>query len=117
MLMTENAQTNQRMLLAIVTSPDSENVENALLQIGYAFARLPSVGGLLRERNVTFLIGYPENETVKLRQLLQETAGRRIGYVSPVLDNLPMGSLIPTEVQIGGVTVFDLKIDHYEEIG
>ena len=34
-----------------------------------------------------------------------------------MLDNLPMGSLIPTEVQIGGVTVLDLKIEHYEEIG
>ncbi len=115
--MSENAQTNQRMLLAIVTGPDSDNVENALEQMGYAFAGLPSVGGLLRERNVTFLIGCPENETGQLRQLLQDVAGRRIGYVSPVLDNLPMGSLIPTEVQIGGVTIFDLDIEHYEEIG
>ncbi len=115
--MSENAQTNQRMLLAIVTGPDSDNVANALEQRTYAFAKLPSVGGLLRERNVTFLIGCPENETDHLRQLLEEVAGRRIGYVSPVLDNLPMGSLIPTEVQIGGITILNLKIDHYEEIG
>ena len=53
----------------------------------------------------------------QLRKLLQDVAGRRIGYVSPVLDNLPMGSFIPAEVQIGGVIVLDLKIDHYEEIG
>lgn len=115
--MTENAQTHQKMLLAIVTGPDSDNVENALEKTSYTFAKLPSVGGLLRERSVTFLISCPETETDQLRQLLQETAGRRIGYVSPVLDNLPMGSLIPTEVQIGGVTVLDLKIEHYEEIG
>lgn len=115
--MSEIAETNQKMLLAIVTGPDSDNVEGALAQTGYSFARLPSVGGLLRERNVTFLIGCPENETDQLRKLLQEVAGRRIGYVSPVLDNLPMGSLIPTEVQIGGVTVLDLRIEHYEEIG
>ena len=116
-MMPETSQTNQRMLLAIVTSPDSDNVENALLQTGYSFARLPSVGGLLRERNVTFLSGCPEHETDQLRKLLQDVAGRRIGYVSPVLDNLPMGSFIPAEVQIGGVIVLDLKIDHYEEIG
>ncbi|HPR35645.1 MAG TPA: cyclic-di-AMP receptor [Anaerolineaceae bacterium] len=115
--MSENAQTNQRMLLAIVTGPDSENVENALAKAAFPFAKLPSVGGLLRERNVTFLIGCPGEETDHLRQMLQEVAGRRIGYVSPVLDNLPMGSLIPTEVQIGGVTIFDLDIEHYEEIG
>ena len=115
--MTDNAQSNQRMLMAIVTGPDSDNVENALSKTAYPFAKLPSVGGLLRERNVTFLIGCPESETAQLRQLLQEVAGRRIGYVSPVLDNLPMGSLIPTEVQIGGVTIFDLDIEHYEEIG
>ncbi len=83
----------------------------------YPFAKLPSVGGLLRERNVTFLIGCPEEETDQLRKLLQDVAGRRIGYVAPVIDNLPMGSLIPTEVQIGGVTIFDLEIEHYEEIG
>ena len=70
-MMPETSQTNQRMLLAIVTSPDSDNVENALLQTGYSFARLPSVGGLLRERNVTFLIGCPEHETDQLRKLLQ----------------------------------------------
>jgi len=115
--MTENAQTNQRMLLAIITSPDSENVENALAKTGYPFGKLPSVGGLLRERSVTFLIGCPEEETDQLCQILQDVAGRRIGYVSPVLDNLPMGSLIPTEVQIGGVTIFNLEIEHYEEIG
>jgi uncharacterized protein YaaQ len=115
--MSENAQTNQRMLLAIVTGPDSENVENTLTKTMHPFAKLPSVGGLLRERNVTFLIGCPEEETDQLRQLLQDVAGRRIGYVSPVLDNLPMGSLIPTEVQIGGVTILDLEIEHYEEIG
>lgn len=115
--MSENAQTIQRMLLAIVTGPDSDNVENALAKTAYPFAKLPSVGGLLRERSVTFLIGCPKNETDALRKLLQDVAGRRIGYVSPVLDNLPMGSLIPTEVQIGGVTIFELEIDHYEEIG
>ena len=115
--MSEKAQTNQRMLLAIVTGPDSDNVEYALAKTAYPFAKLPSVGGLLRERYVTFLIGCPEEETEELRKLLQEFAGRRIGYVSPVLDNLPMGSLIPTEVQIGGVIIFDLDIEHYEEIG
>ena len=115
--MSENAQTHQRMLLAIVTGPDSDNVENTLAKTSYPFAKLPSVGGLLRERNVTFLIGCPESDTDQLRKLLQEVAGRRIGYVSPVLDNLPMGSLIPTEVQIGGVTILDLPIEHYEEVG
>jgi len=114
--MSENAQTNQRMLLVIVSGPDSENVENALEKTTYAFAKLPSAGGFLRERSVTFLIGYPQSEAENLRQLLQDVAGRRIGYISPVLDNLPMGSLIPTEVQIGGVTIFDLEIEHYEEI-
>ena len=115
--MSEKAQTNLKMLLVIVSSPDSDNVENALVKTGYHFAKLPSVGGLLRERNVTFLIGCPEEEADQLRQLLSDIAGRRIGYVSPVIDNLPMGSLIPTEVQIGGVIIFDLEIEHYEEIG
>ncbi len=115
--MSENAQTNQRMLLAIVTGPDSDNVEDALSRTAYTFAKLPSVGGLLRERSVTFLIGCPEGETDLLRTMLQDVAGRRIGYVSPVLDNLPMGSLMPTEVQIGGVTILNLEIEHYEEIG
>ena len=115
--MSEETQTDPRMLLAIVTGPDSDSVESVLLKSDYPFAKLPSVGGLLRERSVTFLIGCPQKETDRLRDMLQEVAGRRIGYVSPVLDNLPVGSLIPTEVQIGGVTILDLKIEHYEEIG
>ena len=40
--MTENAQTQQRMLLAIVTGPDSDNVEYALEKTSYTFAKLPS---------------------------------------------------------------------------
>jgi len=115
--MSDNAQTNLRMLLVIVNGPDSDNVETALVKTDYPFAKLPSVGGLLRERSVTFLIGCLESETDQLRRMLQDVAGRRIGYVSPVLDNLPMGSLIPTEVQIGGVTILNLEIEHYEEIG
>ncbi len=115
--MSEKTQIKQKLLLAIVTTTDSDNVESALAKTAYHFAKLPSVGGLLRERNVTFLIGCPEEETGQLHALLQDVAGRRIGYVAPVIDNLPMGSLIPTEVQIGGVTIFDLEIEHYEEIG
>lgn len=114
--MSDIAQTNQRMLMVIVSGPDGENVENALEKNEYSFAKLPSAGGFLRERSVTFLIGCPISGTESLHRLLQDVAGRRIGYVSPVLDNLPMGSLIPTEVQIGGVTIFDLEIEHYEEI-
>lgn len=114
--MSDNAQNKQKMLLVIVSGPDSENVENALEKTDYIFVKLPSAGGFLRERSVTFLIGCPQDESDALKQLLDDVAGRRIGYVSPVIDNLPMGSLIPTEVQIGGVTIFDLEIEHYEEI-
>lgn len=42
--MSENAQTNQRMLLAIVTGPDSENVENALVKGSLSLCQVAECG-------------------------------------------------------------------------
>ena len=52
-----------RMVLAVVHTQDSEVVQLALEQEGISYARFPSTGGFLLEKNVTFIIATDELNT------------------------------------------------------
>ncbi len=104
-----------RMVLAVVHSQDSDVVQLALDQEGVSYTRFPSTGGFLLEKNVTFLIATDKPNTVKIVELLSAAAKKRISYVATTMDYTPFPMVIPAETMVGGVTIFILKVDHFEE--
>ncbi|MDD2521486.1 MAG: cyclic-di-AMP receptor [Anaerolineaceae bacterium] len=104
-----------RMVLAVVHSQDSDVVETELEQEGVSYAKFPSTGGFLFEKNVTFLIATDEQHTEKIVDLLSAAAKKRISYVAATMDYTPFPMIIPAETMVGGVTIFILKVDHFEE--
>jgi len=113
--MTESIQAIDQLFLAVVQAQDGDLVETLLEQESFVFGRLPSTGGFLRERSVTFLIGCGLEKVPTVKSLLLSAARKRVTYISTPLENAPLPFPIPAETMIGGVTLFTLDLDHYEE--
>lgn len=113
--MVENESQVTRMVLAVVQSPDSDLVENVLSNANHAYVKLPSIGGFLVERNVTFLIACSEESEKDVKELLTAAARKRVSYVAASMDNTPFPMVIPAETMVGGVTYFAINVEHFEE--
>jgi uncharacterized protein YaaQ len=103
------------MLMAVIQAQDAEVAENALNQLGFTVARLPSVGGFLGRRNATLLIGLPEERRAVAIESLNKNCRQRIEYIAVPLESAPLPLPAPTPITIGGATIFSLEVDHYEE--
>jgi len=103
------------MVMAVVQSADSDLVETALQEAGFCFVKLPSSGGFLLEKNVTFLVACNLRNEGKVKELLNAAARKRISYVAAVMDNTPFPMIIPAETMVGGVTYFSMDVEHFEE--
>ena len=104
-----------RMILAVVHCQDCEIVELALEKEGVSYAKFPSTGGFLLEKNVTFLIATDEPLKKVIVERLSAAAKKRISYVAATMDYTPFPMIIPAETMVGGVTIFTMKVDHFEE--
>lgn len=113
--MTNQKTEITRMVMAVVQSPDSDLVETALREASFCFVKLPSSGGFLFEKNVTFLIACDHKSESKVKELLSAAARKRISYVAAVMDNTPFPMIIPAETMVGGVTYFSMEVEHFEE--
>ena len=114
--MPNSGMKPDNLIIAVVQSQDSDLVELVLNQENFKFTRLPSVGGFLRESNVTFLIGCPAARDDKVREILMTAAKKRVTFVSAPSEIGPLPIPIPTETMVGGVSMLTLDIEHFEEI-
>jgi uncharacterized protein YaaQ len=78
-------------------------------------ARLSSTGGFLSRRNVTLLVGVQEGRTDVAVKALKNSCRQRVEFVSSPLrgGNFPMPA--PTQVTVGGATVFMFEVESYDE--
>jgi uncharacterized protein YaaQ len=112
---TENA-SQEKLLIAVVQSQDSEIVVDVLENESFSVTRLPSVGGFLGQRNVTLLMGVTENLVSRAKELLEKTCRKRVAFIAVPVENAPLSMPMPTPVTVGGVSIFSLDIEHHEEI-
>ena len=104
-----------RMVLAVVHSQDSDIVELALEQESISYVKFPSTGGFLLEKNVTFLIPTDEQRKEVIIERLSAAAKKRISYVAASMEYTPFPMIIPAETMVGGVTIFTMKVNRFEE--
>ncbi len=103
------------LMMAIIHESDFESASAALAEQGLSFVHLPSVGGFLRQGNVTLLIGLPEGCEERVVNALEESCQQRVEYVaSPIPE---MRGIMPEPVPntVGGATIFTFEVEHWEE--
>jgi uncharacterized protein YaaQ len=106
-----------RYLMGVVVQvQDVRKATRALEDLGLPVIHLPSTGAFLGRRNVTMLVGLPENMQETILDVIHETCHQRVEYVSTPLEGAPMPIPLSTPITVGGATVFVMDIERYEEI-
>jgi uncharacterized protein YaaQ len=108
-------QELQVLLLAVVQGQDADMAIQSLNEEGLKVTRLPSVGAFLGRKNATLMIGVSKNQEEKAVDILNETCRQRVAFIAVPMENAPLPMPAPTPVTIGGVNVFSLEVEHYEE--
>ena len=113
--MTEESQKGV-MIIAIVQALDSDLVCSELDENNFMYTKLPSVGGFLREKNVTFIIACAPDKEADVHQLLLDAAKKRVTFIATPLENGPIPVPIAVESVVGGVKAFSIELDDYQEV-
>jgi len=103
------------LVAAIIQEADMENALASLSKLGFSVARLSSTGGFLSRKNVTLLIGVQKGREEVAVKALQNSCKRRVEFVSTPLRGAGFPMPAPTQVTVGGATVFMFEVESYDE--
>lgn len=109
-----------KLVVAVVQGKDSDTLLTALNQRGFRATQIESAGGFLRESNSTLMIGVQDEHVDEVRQIVRDNCHSRTRFVNPLMPIIEPGEFYipnPVEVQVGGATVFVLKVERYERLG
>ncbi len=108
-----------KLLLAVMHGDDFDNVAGELNRNGFALTVLNSVGGFLRKRSVTVMIGLPGERVEEALEILKKEAKQRTETVyqsamMPPVGMISAASSVPVQMSFGGVKVFVLDLERME---
>ncbi len=103
------------LVAAIIQEADLESALASLSKLGFSVARLSSTGGFLSRKNVTLLIGVQKGREEVAVKALQNSCKRRVEFVSSPLRGAGFPMPAPTEVTVGGATIFMFEVESYDE--
>ena len=100
-----------KLIVAIINLDDVASVIKKLIKSGFSSTKLTSIGGLLKEGNMTILVGVPDEKLDEAMAIIEKYSHSRVRRVhTPSLDG--MDSPL-TEVNVGGATVFVLDCEQF----
>lgn len=108
-----------RLVITIVQDQDVNALLSALTEKGYGATKLASTGGFLRQGNTTLLIGIEESKAQEVVDIIKEICKTKKRLVSPMAAvERTINSYIPSpvEVEVGGATIFLVKVESFEKI-
>lgn len=107
------------LIIAVVQDQDVNRLLADLMEKGYSATKLASTGGFLRQGNTTLLIGVDQERVSEVVAIIKEVCRTRKRLVSPLAAvDQALNTYIPTpvEVEVGGATVFTIKVESFEKI-
>ncbi len=118
--MMEENKTLDRLLFAILRKDDYDETVAQLNSRGFFVTKLSSSGGFLKKENVTLMLGVESGRLDEAVEILKTFAGHRRSqtYVMPTpgAGNVYVGSAVPVEVDVGGVTIFTMKLEAFQKL-
>lgn len=106
-----------KLIYAIVNNDDSSMVSSSLTKAGFFATKLASTGGFLKAGNTTFMIATEDENVDTVIELITKYSKRRSQMV-PNTAAYGVGgySAFPTEVSVGGATIFVTDIERFEKV-
>ncbi len=108
-----------KLVIAVVDDKDAGNLMNDLVENELQVTKLASTGGFLREGNTTLMIGTKSEQVDKAMEIIRNNCKSRkktVTPVAPVGNSLDVSMAYPTEVQVGGATVFVIDVERWEKL-
>lgn len=108
-----------KLVIAIVQDKDSHKLMNKLTEDGYSFTRLSTTGGFLRAGNTTLLIGVDQDQVDQIIDVISQECKTRNHYITstkPLDSSSREHYSKPTEVSVGGATIFVVDINKFEKL-
>jgi uncharacterized protein YaaQ len=102
-----------KLIIAIAHNREQHRVADALIAAGFAFTKLGSTGGFLRQGSTTLLIGVEEDDVQRVMSILKEYCHKAERIVSVAPDPNPALSVgtissLPLIAEEGGGIAFIL---------
>ena len=107
--------TVTHLMTAVIQEVDLENALGSLTKLGFSVARLSSTGGFLSRKNVTLLIGVQAGREETAVKTLKNSCQQRVEFVSSPLRGTSFPMPLPTQVTVGGATIFMFEVESYDE--
>lgn len=107
-----------KLIIAIVNSDDSSEVQTNLTEGGFFVTKLSTTGGFLKKGNTTFFIGTNDDKVDNVIEIIRAHAKKRV-VKQPTVPPTEMGEFftpIMVDVLVGGATVFVVDINRFEKI-
>ena len=107
---------SMKLITAVISKKDSENVCQALSEGGFYFTKMASSGGFLSSGNTTVLIGTDSDKVDSAIAIIRDHCSKRVENVSATVPQASGASTHPTSVVVGGATVFVTEVSQFEKM-
>lgn len=108
-----------KLVLAIISKDDADKTIAALTKAEFRATRIDSVGGFLKEKNSTILVGVEPKQVKDVLKVLGDNAQSHDEQLTPTPTMGGPGDFFmadPVEVTVGGATVFVLDVDQFKRL-
>ena len=106
-----------KMIIAIVSSDDANNVQKGLIKQHYQATKLATTGGFLMKGNTTFLIGADDDKVSDIITIIGNHSKQRKKIIpNSVINEFGMLATSPVEVTVGGATIFVLNVEQFVKL-
>ncbi len=106
-----------KMITAIVNKRDAGEVCDALAENGVSFTKMATMGGFLKDGNVTLLIGTEDEKEEQVIEIIRTHCAKRMEAVPSVVSaGMPTFGYYKTEVPVGGATIFVSDVTRFEKM-
>lgn len=105
-----------KLITAIVSKKDTNDVCKALSEAGFYFTKMASTGGFLTAGNTTLMIGTENDKVAQVLDVIRTNCSRRVEKISSNVQLAVPSAVAPTEVSVGGATVFVTEVEQFEKM-
>ena len=108
-----------KLVWAIVQDNDALDLIDSLTEDGFRVTKLASTGGFLKSGNTTLMIGVESEKVDDVIKTIEDICKVRKQCVSTVTTmggHTDMFISCPTEINVGGATIFVTDVDKFKKI-
>lgn len=106
-----------KLILAIVSNDDANNLIKALSKAKYQTTKLATTGGFLSKGNSTIITGCEDEQVEEVMDIISKESRKHEEFIPSTMP-LHSGEMLaaPIKVTVGGATVFVLNVEDFKKL-